>query len=142
IGLANRELERQQSEIRAPVAGIITKGDIKAGQVLEPGKPVVEIAPQTGLLFEVQVASEDVGHLRVGMPVRVKLDAYDSQRFGCATGTVCFLSPDSGQADGKSQPTYTAKITLDTYHLGRGDLQVQIKLGMAGQADIITEQCS
>jgi hemolysin D len=142
IGLANRELERQQSEIRAPIAGIITKGDIKVGEVLEPGKPVVEIAPQTGLLFEVAVASEDVGHLRVGMPVRIKLDAYDSQRFGCATGTVRFLSPDSGQAEAKSQPTYRVKISLDTYQLGRGELQGQIKLGMAGQADIVTErQC-
>jgi multidrug resistance efflux pump len=142
IGLANRELERKQSEIRAPIAGIITKGDVKVGEVLEPGKPVVEIAPQTGLLFEVAVASEDIGHLRVGMPVRIKLDAYDSQRFGAASGKVCFLSPDSGQAEGKTQPTYTVKIALDTYQLGRGELQAQIKLGMAGQADIVTERQS
>jgi multidrug resistance efflux pump len=142
IGLANRALERQQAEIRAPITGIVTKGDIKAGEVLEPGKPVVEIAPQNGLLFEVEVASEDVGHLRVGMPVRIKLDAYDSQRFGWATGTVCFLSPDSGQAAGQGQPTYTVKIALDTYQLGRDELRGQIKLGMAGQADIVTERRS
>jgi multidrug efflux pump subunit AcrA (membrane-fusion protein) len=138
IVLASREQERRQAEIRAPIAGVVTKGDIKVGDVLEPGKAAVEIAPQTGFLFEAAVASEDVGHLRVGMTARIKLDAYDYQRYGTVRGTVCFVSPDSGVSEGQVQATYTVRITLASDEVGRGEYRGRVKLGMSGQVDIVT----
>jgi multidrug efflux pump subunit AcrA (membrane-fusion protein) len=138
IDLANRQLERKQAEIRAPISGVVIKGDVKVSELLEPGKPVVEIAKQTGFLFELAVASEDFGHLRVGMPARIKLDAYDYQRYGTVTGTVHFLSPDSAVAGGQGKATHIVRIALQSDQVGRGDFQGQIKLGMAGQADIVT----
>ena len=96
IELANLKLEREQAVIRAPVNGIVTVGDVKLGDVLERGKPAVEIAEQAGFRFEAAVPTEEVGHLRVGMPARIKLDAYDYQRYGTVAGTVVFISPDSG----------------------------------------------
>ena len=114
---------------------------MKVGDVLEPGKPVVEMARQEGFLFEASVPSEEVGHLRVGMPARIKLDAYDYQRYGTVDGTVCFLSPDSG-GGGEEQKTatYTVRIALASDELGRGEFRGRVKLGMAGQADIVTGQ--
>jgi multidrug efflux pump subunit AcrA (membrane-fusion protein) len=138
IDLANRELERKQSEIRAPISGVVTKGDIKVSDVLAPGKPVVEIAKQTGFLFELAVASEDFGDLRLGMPVLIKLDAFDYQRYGALLGTVSFLSPDSGVAEGQTRATHLVRITLEGDRVGRGELQGVVKLGMSGQADIVT----
>jgi hypothetical protein len=41
-----------------------------------------------------------MGHLREGLPARIKLDAFDHQRYGVATGTVSFIAPDSGTQDG------------------------------------------
>ena len=48
IELANRELERELAEIRAPIDGVVIKGDVKLGDLLEPGKPVLEMARQEG----------------------------------------------------------------------------------------------
>jgi multidrug efflux pump subunit AcrA (membrane-fusion protein) len=59
IELASLELERQQAELRAPTDGIVTAGDVKVGDVLEPGKPVAEIARQAGFLFEAAVHRAD-----------------------------------------------------------------------------------
>ena len=78
--LANLELEHEQAVIRAPVEGVVTMGDVKVGDLLKPGESVAEIAQQQGFRFEASVPSEDVGHLYVGMPARIKLDAYDYQR--------------------------------------------------------------
>jgi HlyD family type I secretion membrane fusion protein len=136
--LANLELERKQAVIRAPVDGVVTAGDLKAGDVLESGRPVAEIAEQEGFRFEAAVASEDVGHLRVGMPARIKLDAYDYQRYGTLEGTVCFLSPDSGLPEGQRTATYVVKIAVSRAEVGRGQHRGRIRLGMAGQAEIIT----
>jgi multidrug resistance efflux pump len=138
--LRNLEVERAQAIIRAPWSGIVTTGDIKVGDHLEPGKPVVEIAEQKGFRFEVTVPSEEVAHLQVGMPARIRLDAFDYQRYGTLSGTVCFLSPDSGVGDQGGKVAYLVKIEVAGDEVGQGDLRGRVKLGMAGQAEMVAEQ--
>jgi len=140
IELAGLEAERKQAVLAAPIDGVITSGDVKVGDLLEPGKPVFEIAAQAGFRFEALVPSEDVAHLRVGMPARVKLDALDYQKYGTVTGTVCFIAPDSGTAEGQRGAFYVVKIELDGDEVGRGDVRGRVRLGMAGQAEIVTEE--
>lgn len=139
--LANLEIQQQRASLRAPCDGVVTAGDLKVGNILEPGKPVVEIAPKTGFLFEITVRNEDVGHLREGMPARIKFDAYDFQRYGTLEGTVSFISPDSkvsqSTAD-KRTAFYTVRIELHGTELGRDEYRGQVKLGMGGRAEIIT----
>lgn len=136
--LANLKLEHQQAVIRAPMTGVVISGDLKIGDVLESGKSVVEIAEQKGFRFEAGVPSEEVGHLRLGMPARVKLDAYDYQRYGTVAGKVVFISPDSEVPEGQQTVAYIVKIALESEELGRGEHRGQVKLGMAGQAEIVT----
>src|SRR6202041_1928910 len=93
--LANLELEQQQAVLIAPVDGVVTEGDVKVGDLIGPGQRVLEIAEQKGFRFEVLVPSNEVGNLRLGMPVRIKLDAFDFQKYGTLTGTVSYISPDS-----------------------------------------------
>jgi multidrug resistance efflux pump len=138
--LANLELERNQAVLRAPMDGVVTSTDVKVSDVLETGKPVVEIAEQKGFRFEVAVPSEEVGHLRVGMPVRIKLDAYDYQKYGTLSGTVVFISPDSTVSEGQQAAVYLVRIEVEGAEVGRGDLRGLVKLGMSGQAEIVTGQ--
>jgi adhesin transport system membrane fusion protein len=137
IELANRQLERELAEIRAPIDGVVVKGDVKLGDLLEPGKPVLELARQEGFVFESSVASEEVGHLAEGMAVRIKLDAYNYQQYGTVGGTVRFLSPDS-EAGAQRTVIYTVRIALASDELGRGENCGRVKLGMTGQAEIVT----
>jgi HlyD family secretion protein len=120
--------------------GVVTLGDVKVGDVLETGKPVVEIAEQRGFVFEVAVPSEEVAHLREGMAVRIKLDAYDFQKYGTVAGRVRFISPDSGVVEGQRSAFYTVRIEVEDAELARGDLRGRVKLGMAGLAEIVTHR--
>lgn len=140
LELANLALERQQALIRAPMDGLVIAGDVKVGEFLTYGKTVMEIAAQQGFRFEVSVPSEEVSHLQVGMPARVKLDAYDYQRYGTAAGTVVFIAPDSGVSGGQLAAVYLVKIQLSSAEIGLGDYRGRIKLGMTGQAEIVTGQ--
>jgi HlyD family secretion protein len=140
IELANRELERRLAEIRAPIDGVVVKGDVKPGDILEPGKPVLELARQEGFLFEGSVPGDEVGHIQIGMAARIKLDAYNYQQYGTVDGTVRFLSPDSGKEGEERTVTYTARIELASETLGRGDFSGRVKLGMTGQSEIVTGQ--
>jgi multidrug resistance efflux pump len=117
---------------------VVTAGDVKVGDLLDRGKPVLEIASQGGFRFEGTVPSEEVGHLRVGLPVRVKLDAFDYQRYGTLAGTVSFLAPDSQTGDGAKPVQHLVRIDLEGDEVGYGEWHGRVKLGMAGQAEVVT----
>jgi HlyD family secretion protein len=150
--LANLNLQRAEAVMRSPLDGVIVAGRIQPGDVLEPGKPVLEIAPQRGYLFEAAVPSEDVGNLRVGMPVQIKFDAFDYQKYGVLPGKVVYLSPDSklsetgGAAPQSAEssavrghpPAYLVRIELHAQEVGRGELRGPVKLGLGGTAEIVT----
>ena len=143
LELAQLEWELRQSELRAPSDGTVTALDVRVGDVIEAGQPVLAIAELRGFRIDVAVTSEDVGQLREGLPARIKLDAYDYQKYGCVAGRVVFVSPDSEfqrSAPTQRPPTYTVRIALEGEDVGRGSQRGPIKLGMTGVADIVTDR--
>jgi HlyD family secretion protein len=136
--LANLLLQREQAELLCPLDGVVVSDEIKPGDVLPPGTAVVEIAPRDGYLFEAAVPSEDVGLLQVGMPVRIKFDAYDYQTYGVLSGTVRFISPDSRLVE--EAPAYLVRIELHGDAVGRGEKHGDVKLGLGGVAEIVTDR--
>lgn len=142
LELANLELERREAVLLAPTDGVVTSGEPRPGDVLEPGKAVMEVAGRGGFRFEALVPSEEMGEVRVGMPARVRLDAYDHQRYGTLTGTVSYVAEDSTTIEGQQGVFYVVRIDVDGDEVGRGELRGRVKLGMAGQVEIVTEQRS
>jgi multidrug efflux pump subunit AcrA (membrane-fusion protein) len=138
IELGKLEEERRQSIIRAPIAGVVTRGDVRVGDILDRGKPVAEIAEQKGFRFEASVPSEEVGHLRVGMPARVKLDAFDYQKYGTLSGETSYIAPDAVVPAGQHTAVYTVKLDLAGDDVGRGEARGRAKLGMGGTVEIVT----
>ena len=141
--LVNLEFERQKSVLRVPTDGVLTSLDVKVGDIVQPGHSIASIAEQTGYRIDVNVSNEDVGQLRVGMPTRIKLDAYDYQKYGTLDGTVIFVSPDSEvtpKLNGQQTASYTVKIALEGEEVVRGNLRGRVKLGMTGLAEIVTGQ--
>src|SRR5262249_20619599 len=120
--LTNLEIELSQAVLVAPVDGVVTDGDVKVGDVIGPGQRVLEIAERKGFRFEVLVPSEEVGRLQVGMPVRVKLDAFDYQKYGTLSGTVCYISPDSVAPEPRAAGATAAQGQRDALFLVRIDL--------------------
>jgi multidrug resistance efflux pump len=140
LEVAGLELERHHAELRAPSSGVVTTRPVKVGDLLEAGKPVLEIAEQRGFRFEASVSSEDVGDLAVGMPARIKLDAYDYQRYGTLEGVVEFIAADSTVLEGQAGSVFLVRIRLDAEEVARGEFRGQVKLGMTGQAEMVTAQ--
>jgi multidrug efflux pump subunit AcrA (membrane-fusion protein) len=138
VELAKLEMERQQAVLQAPLDGVVTRGEVKVGDVLERGKAVLDIAEERGFVFEAEVSSEDVGLLRVGLPVNLKLDAFEFQKYGTLAGRVVFISPDSAVRGPQRPPTYRVRIETAGDEVGSGEHRGRLKLGMTGQADIVT----
>lgn len=139
LELKNLELEKRQSCLVAPIDGIVSAGEIRVGDVLDPHKMILEVSEQNGFYFEASIPSSEMAHVMPGMPARVRLDAYDYQRYGTLTGTVRYVSPDSTVTNEKVGVSYLVRIQLDQEMLKRGELTVPVKLGLAGQVEVISD---
>lgn len=140
--LENLELQRRQATLTSPCDGVVISGQYHPGDLIESGKTVFEVATEQALCFESFIATEDVGRLRQSMPARIKFDAFDFQRYGTLGAEVAFIAPDSRVAGDAAQksPVYVVRLRLDGRQLMRGDLCGDVKLGLAGQVEIVTER--
>ena len=115
--LAERKNILEHTELLAPVAGVVKYLKVTTiGGVLRGGDELMQIAPNDDdLIIEAKVNPTDVGQLRVGLPVSVKVDAFDYSVYGMLHGDLIYISPDtlseSGQS-GQTQTYYRAKIRL------------------------------
>ena len=55
----------------------------------------MQISPTEGeMVFEVKINPADIGQLTTGLPVSIKLDAFDYSIYGSLDGTLLYLSSD------------------------------------------------
>ena len=95
--------------LRAPVNGLVQKVDVTTvGQVVTPAQSLVTIVPDgTPLVVEATVSNEDIGYLKVGQPVEVKVDTFPFQRYGSLQGKLVSISPDAEDKNAAARDTDT-----------------------------------
>ena len=97
--LSKAERMHELISLKAPEKGIVLKmADRSVGSVLQPAEPFIVLVPYECLLeAEVDVEGKDIGRIRVGDAVRVKLDAFPFQRHDTLAGEVRVISENATQ---------------------------------------------
>ncbi len=109
--------ERRQYVLTAPVAGTVQQLAGKyAGSAVQPGELLGIISPDGDLLAECYVLPRDIGFLRVGMPARFQIDAFDYNQWGMVEGRVVDIARDFVLRDDK-QPVFKVRCRLDRSYL-------------------------
>jgi HlyD family secretion protein/adhesin transport system membrane fusion protein len=137
IGRLRDRVERL--EIRSPVRGIVKGLQVKnQGAVIPPGGVVCDVVPvEKDLKVETKINTRDIGHLRVGQPVKVKVTTYDFARYGAVTGTLVRISASSF-TDEKGIPFFKGLVALDHDYVGPTPNLYPISPGMTVSAEIVT----
>lgn len=129
-----------QTNITAPVDGTVLSLTVKTiGGVVNAGQQLTQIVPEKVPLYvDAALDNQDVGFVKPGQRVVVKVATYPFQRYGYLEGTVENISPDAIQDDKKGL-IYKAKIKLND---DKSSKQNQLKLlpGMSVSAEITTGQ--
>ena len=129
-----------QTTIAAPVDGTVLLLTVKTiGGVVNAGQQLAQIVPEKASLYiDAALDNQDVGFVKSGQRVVVKVATYPFQRYGYLEGTVENISPDAIQDDKKGL-IYKAKIKLND---DKSSKQNQLKLlpGMSVSAEITTGQ--
>ncbi len=125
--------------VTAPVRGYVKGLKVNnPGAVIAPGGTVADIVPSDGpMKVESRVQPRDVGYLKAGQPVKVKVSTYDFARFGAITGHISTISAASFLTE-KGEAYFLAQIALDADYVGNDPAQHKISPGMTVEADVVT----
>jgi adhesin transport system membrane fusion protein len=138
----------RRTTLVSPVKGVIkTIRANTVGGVVGPGAAVMEILPiGPRVLVEARIRPADIGFIKVGQVVQVKLSAYEYTVYGALQGTVVSISPDAmGDPEKAAQPEgtwYRAMVRADRSTLVQGDKPLAVLPGMTGSVEIRTGQRS
>jgi hemolysin D len=136
--------QRQALQVlRAPIDGVVQQLAVTTvGGVVTQAQPLMMVVPDSSALeVEAQVLNRDIGHLRSGQPVVVKVETFDFTRYGPIDGTVQWVGTDA-LSDPKLGPVYPVRIQLRS---GETPFAVngrtgRVSPGMSITADIRVDQ--
>lgn len=145
-------------QLHAPVDGIVQQLAIHTnGGVVTPAQALMVVVPdQGGLVAEVMVANKDIGFVRRGQHVRVKLETFNFTRYGTLDGELEWVSADALTRDpqpangadtvassGQAPLAYfPAHVRLRQTHVRVDGQDVPVNPGMNITAEIQTGQRS
>jgi HlyD family secretion protein len=152
--IAKQTHKQDLLELRAPQAAIVKDlATHSAGTVVQPGTVLLTLVPKDDTLrAEVWVSNEDIGFVRKGQVVKLKLAAFPFQKYGMVNGVVDYVGADAADSNtsnnpaqsdkgAKNQPlVYKALVTLKSMRLDMDGERFPLEAGMQTSAEILLGQ--
>ncbi|RZI81733.1 MAG: HlyD family type I secretion periplasmic adaptor subunit [Rubrivivax sp.] len=134
----------RRTTLKSPVHGLVKNIRIgTVGGVVQAGAAILEIVPiGPRVLVEARIKPADMGFVRVGLPVEVKLTAYDYYTYGGLKGVIEYISPDAlgeeSKAASQDATYYRALVRSDTSTLHQGKKPLSVMPGMTASVEVRT----
>ncbi len=133
--VAELEDRLTMGRIRASRSGKIFDLTARVSEVALASRPVLKIIPQNGLEAEIHLTNKDIGWIRVGMPVEVRINSFPFTEYGSIKGELTRVSEDRFPADQETpQQYFKAKVSLARSNLMKGKKVYPLKAGMSVMA--------
>ncbi len=128
---AQAELSRAAAQyndtiLTAPVSGIITKVNVKAGEMRPSSLPSVEMLGESPYRIEMFVSEVDIPKVKLAQSGSILLDAFRSTEFALTVSEI-----DSAATDKDGVSKYRVKLDFLSLH-------ENLKVGMTGDGEITT----
>lgn len=138
--LAKAELRKTQATMTSPVDGSVQQLVVHTvGGVVTPAQALMVIVPTDKPLdVEVFLPNKDIGFVKVGQSVQVKVEAFPYTKHGVIRGTVASLSSDA-IVDDKLGLVYSAKISINPEQ-DKDSASIKLSPGLAVTAEIKTDR--
>lgn len=136
--LSQAQQTLKYQEVLAPVNGTVF--ELKpsgAGFVANITEPLLKIVPDDSLIAEVYITNKDIGFVKEGMPVDVRIDSFPFHEFGDIKGELIWIGSDALPPD-QIRPFYhfPAKVKLDRQTLKVNDRELPLQSGMSISTNI------
>ncbi|HEY9081645.1 HlyD family efflux transporter periplasmic adaptor subunit [Magnetovibrio sp.] len=123
-------------KIVSPVDGVVTALNVNtAGRLVGRGNSIATIVPDAEKqIVMANVLNKDTAFITVGLPARVKVDAFPYRKFGTIDATVESLYPIPNKAE------FTVRLALDKSTIKVRGKDMPLKPGMTVEVDLLTEK--
>jgi membrane fusion protein, hemolysin D len=121
---------------------VLRMAKLSVGSVLKDAEPLMYLAPlNSPVEAEIRILPRDIGFIRPGDPVKMKLDAFDFVEHGTVQGTISWISEGAFMVDERTgqpttEPYYTARIALTDTNLRNVPNGFRLIPGMTLSADV------
>ena len=126
-------------QIKSPVDGFVGKLLIHTeGGVVSPNDNLISIVPSDApLIIKANVLNKDIGFLKLGQEVAVKIDTFSFQKYGFLHGNIIEISKDAIE-DEKLGLIYEIKIKPKSLDIKVDGETKQLEIGMSVIAEVKT----
>ncbi|GAB1538942.1 HlyD family type I secretion periplasmic adaptor subunit [Scytonema sp. NUACC21] len=136
--LSQTQMNLKYQEINSPVAGTIF--ELKAhtpGFVVTSSEPILKVVPDDALIAKVYITNKDIGFVKEGMTVDVRIDSFPFSEFGDIKGQLISIGSDALPPD-QIYPYYRfpAKVRLSQQSLLANGRKIQLQSGMSVSTNI------
>lgn len=90
--LDQAKLNIRYTIIPAPVAGLVTKKSVEAGQRVQPGEQLMTLVPLDDVWVTANFKETQLKRIRVGQKVEIEVDAFGSRKFQGVVDSIAALS--------------------------------------------------
>ncbi|MGK7906247.1 MAG: HlyD family type I secretion periplasmic adaptor subunit [Synechococcus sp.] len=136
--------QREYEIVKAPISGkIFDLQTPRPGAVVNASEPILKIVPGEQLVARVFITNQDIGFLREGMPVDVRIDSYSYSEYGDIKGELVHIGSDSLPPDPETNrnfDAFPAEILLEEQVLRVEDKEFSLQSGMSVSANIRTRK--
>ena len=128
-----------RTEIRSPVDGVVNRMAVNTvGGVVESAQPLAEIVPLGDeLKIVANVKPEEIAFLRVGQEAKVKLSAYDPQKYGSLDARLTRIGANS-LTNQQGDIFFEIEVQTGKNYLGDVAGELPILPGMVASVEVIT----
>jgi hemolysin D len=138
--ISQAKMNLKYQDILAPVSGTIF--ELKAGTpgfVATSSEPVLKIVPNNNLNAKVFISNKDIGFVKTGMTVDVRIDSFPFSEFGDVKGKLISIGSDALPADQTHQyERFPATIQLDKQNIIIKGKAITLQSGMSLSANVKT----
>ncbi|CAA2139156.1 HlyD family type I secretion periplasmic adaptor subunit [Hyphomicrobium sp. ghe19] len=164
--LIKATVKETQTRLTAPIDGMVQQLSVTTvGQVVSSGQSLMTIVPDDAPIeIEAMILNRDIGFVKVGQPVTIKIDAFPFTRYGTLDGTVTTIShdgvdqktaanlsdaasltrpqgaPTSANAATAETLAFPARITISQETIDVDGEKVRLRPGMSVSAEVKTGQ--
>jgi hemolysin D len=137
--LIKAEHRTRQQKLTAPADGVVQQLAVHTvGGVVTAAQPLLVVVPEgSGLEIEATVLNKDIGFVKAGQPVVVKIDAFEYTKYGYLDGRIEWVGTDSMQ-DQRLGLVYPVRVSLreTTLPVAVDGQKIAVGPGMAVSADV------
>jgi membrane fusion protein (multidrug efflux system) len=125
--LSTTEQQLGDTTVESPLTGVVSAKSANAGDVVQPGAPLVTVIDPSSMRLEASVPSERIGDVRIGSEVTFQVRGYPGQTF---TGKIVRISPAADPATRQvpifvSIPNTSGRLIAGLFAEGRVNSQAK-----------------